>query len=644
MGLRASVRSHDLTLGFLPCGQSADLGAVAPRLREGRVEGLRRRVHLLREAGGRRRRGEPDRPPRRALLRDPQPLPVHERPPDGRPLRARRRDPGDRRRDDRRDDGARPAGRSASSTTSTSRRASTSASTRAASPGAGVEHHIHMHVVPRWGGDTNFMPVLGDTRVMPQTLEDSYAALVGKFDVTERCIDARPGIFKAYDIRGLYGAEMDGEINYLIGRAFAQVLGDAARQADARELRIGLGRDMRLQAPEMARPAARRASSPRAPTSSTPGWSAPRCSISSSARASSTAARWSPPRTTPRPTPGVKLVREGALALSGDAGIGEIRDLMIGAGLGEPPGGGAVEAVDVYDDFQRHVARDRSTRSKIEPLKVVVDGGNGMAGPMVGPAARAPRPRPGRDLLGARRRVPRPRAEPAAAREPPVHHRPRPRRGRRPRDRLGRRRRPLLLHRRHAATSSTATSSPRCSPARCSPSSRARRSSTTSAPAAPSPDTVASAGGTSLVNRVGHAFFKSAMREHGAAFGGEVSGHYYFRDFWCADSGTIPALLVLELLSRRGATALGAGRRAARPLLHLRRDQLRGRRSRGEDGGDRRRPRRRRDHAGSTASRSTTPTGTSTSARRTPSRCCASTSSRWSRARTWRRSATRSSA
>ncbi len=47
--------------------------------------------------------------------------------------------------------------------------------------GAGVEHHIHMHVVPRWGGDTNFMPVLADTRVMPQTLEQSYEALAGKF-------------------------------------------------------------------------------------------------------------------------------------------------------------------------------------------------------------------------------------------------------------------------------------------------------------------------------------------------------------------------------------------------------------------------------------------------------------------------------
>ena len=75
------------------------------------------------------------------------------------------------------------------------------------------------------------------------------------------------------------------------------------------------------------------------------------------------------------------------------------------------------------------------------------------------------------------------------------------------------------------------------------------------------PDTVARLGGTPYVNRVGHAFFKLGMREHGGAFGGEVSGHYYFREFWCADSGTIPALLVLELLSmesRRLSELVGA--------------------------------------------------------------------------------------
>ena len=67
-------------------------------------------------------------------------------------------------------------------------------------------------------------------------------------------------------------------------------------------------------------------------------------------------------------------------------------------------------------------------------------------------------------------------------------------------------------------------------------------------------DVVEAAGGRALVNRVGHAFFKTRLREEGAAFGGEVSGHYYFRDFYCADSGAIPALLVLELLSTRGRT------------------------------------------------------------------------------------------
>ena len=65
------------------------------------------------------------------------------------------------------------------------------------------------------------------------------------------------------------------------------------------------------------------------------------------------------------------------------------------------------------------------------------------------------------------------------------------------------------------------------------------------------PDLVAADGGRSDLSRVGHAFFKQRMREEGAVFGGEVSGHYYFRDFWNADSGTIPALLMLELLSRR---------------------------------------------------------------------------------------------
>ncbi|MBA3383351.1 MAG: phosphomannomutase/phosphoglucomutase, partial [Actinobacteria bacterium] len=66
------------------------------------------------------------------------------------------------------------------------------------------------------------------------------------------------------------------------------------------------------------------------------------------------------------------------------------------------------------------------------------------------------------------------------------------------------------------------------------------------------PDTIERAGGVALVNRVGHAYIKHRMREEGAVFGGEVSGHYYFRDFTQADSGVVPFLLLLELISKRG--------------------------------------------------------------------------------------------
>ncbi len=71
-------------------------------------------------------------------------------------------------------------------------------------------------------------------------------------------------------------------------------------------------------------------------------------------------------------------------------------------------------------------------------------------------------------------------------------------------------------------------------------------------------------GGTSLMNRVGHAFFKRRMRETNAIFGGEVTGHYYFRDNFYADNGFIPALLILELMSKKGQSLQRSARAAAR--------------------------------------------------------------------------------
>src|SRR5207253_7702832 len=66
------------------------------------------------------------------------------------------------------------------------------------------------------------------------------------------------------------------------------------------------------------------------------------------------------------------------------------------------------------------------------------------------------------------------------------------------------------------------------------------------------PETIERAGGVPLINRVGHAFIKHRMRQEDAVFAGEVSGHYYFRDFYSADSGVVPFLLMLELISRKG--------------------------------------------------------------------------------------------
>jgi phosphomannomutase len=81
-------------------------------------------------------------------------------------------------------------------------------------------------------------------------------------------------------------------------------------------------------------------------------------------------------------------------------------------------------------------------------------------------------------------------------------------------------------------------------------------------------DTIRKAGGTPLENRVGHAFIKARMRKEGAVFAGEVSGHYYFRDFYVCDTGMVPALVMLELISRSG-TSLSELLRPYRERYHI---------------------------------------------------------------------------
>src|SRR3954464_3275248 len=190
---------------------------------------------------------------------------------------------------------------------------------------------------------------------------------------------APPEIFKAYDVRGLYGDQIDGDVAEAVGRAFARVLADLAGRP-AGELRIGLGRDMRLTAPELA--ARYRdgmvAEGARVLDAGMVGTEMLYYLVGSrdlDGGLMCTASH------NPKAYTGAKLVERGAVALAGDSGIGELHRL-IEAGLPEigshPPG--SHEKIDIYADFQRDALKFIDP-AKVKPLKVVVDGGNGMAGP-----------------------------------------------------------------------------------------------------------------------------------------------------------------------------------------------------------------------------------------------------------------------
>jgi phosphomannomutase len=356
-----------------------------------------------------------------------------------------------------------------------------------------------------------------------------------------------PDIFKAYDIRGIYGEQIDGEVAEQIGRAFAHVLAGLAGKPLS-QLRVGLGRDMRLSAPELA-------------ARYREGLLAEGASVIDAGMVGTemlyflvgsrgldgglmcTASH------NPKPYTGAKLVREGAIALTGDAGIRDIQR-AIADGLGPAPGGGSFEEVDVAGDFRAAVMRFIDPAA-VAPLRVVVDGGNGMAGPMVGPLLE----QLGLDLVTTYW---------TPDGEFPDHEP-----------------NPLLEENRRFIVDKVRETGADLGIAwdgdadRCffiddtgrfvdgdfltavlaehllvkDPGGSILYDIRASRAVA---DVVARAGGVAHANRVGHAFFKTRMRDEGAIFGGEVSGHYYFHEFFNADSGTIPALLVLEKLSVEG--------------------------------------------------------------------------------------------
>jgi phosphomannomutase len=359
---------------------------------------------------------------------------------------------------------------------------------------------------------------------------------------------AVPGeIFKAYDIRGLHGEHIDADLAEQIGRAFVRVLGQLVGKSPG-ELRIGLGRDMRLTAPELAARyrAGMMAEGAHVLDAGMVGTEMLYFLVGSRRLDGGLMCTASH---NPKAYTGAKLVREGAIALTGDQGIRDIHH-AIEEGLGAAPGGGSFEEVDVADDFHAAALRFIDPNA-VEPLKVVVDGGNGMAGPMVGP-------------LLDRLRLDLVTTYWTPDGEFPDHEP-----------------NPLLEENRRFIVDKVRETGADLGIAwdgdadRCffiddtgrfvdgdfltavlaehllakAPGASILYDIRASRAVA---DVVARAGGVAHANRVGHAFFKTRMRDEGAIFGGEVSGHYYFHDFYNADSGTIPALLVLEKLSVEG--------------------------------------------------------------------------------------------
>ena len=352
-----------------------------------------------------------------------------------------------------------------------------------------------------------------------------------------------PAIFKAYDVRGLYPSEINEDAARLIARGFVSYLGAK---------RIAVSRDMRLSSPAIARAFIEGATEQGADVVDY-GMMGTDMMYFAVARDGLDGGVQITASHNPGEYNGIKMVRREAFPLSGEAGINDVRDMLAAGKLpASAARRGSVTTMNVIDDYVKHVMSFIDP-SIIKPFNVVLDAGSGMAGVI------APRLFDGlpcrvtklcfdvdgsfpnheanplieenrRDIV---ERVMRDKADIGIAWDGDA-------------DRcffidgdgefiagdfvtalLGEA--ALLKH-----PGAKIVYDVRASYA--------------------VKDTAARLGGTALMNRVGHAFFKQRMREEGAIFGGEVTGHYYFRDYFYADNGFIPALLILELMSRKGQT------------------------------------------------------------------------------------------
>jgi len=353
-----------------------------------------------------------------------------------------------------------------------------------------------------------------------------------------------PKVFKAYDIRGVYPSELDEDGAYAIGRAYVEVFEPKA---------VAVGYDMRLSSPTMAEAVTRGAAAGGAEVVDIGmvGTEMLYFAVGELTLDGGVAVTASH---NPKEFTGMKIVRRGALPVGGDSGLLDIRDRALalsgharGHDRGQTPA--VARKVDVYPAFVERVLSFIDLEA-LKPLRVVIDAANGMAGAMLPPLLdRLP--------IGAV----------CCFFEPDgsfPNHEPNP---------LLPENRAFIVAKVREEQADLGVAydgdADRCffvddtgefvpgdfvtallAAAMLENASGEKVIYDVRASRAV-PETIERAGGVPLVNRVGHAFIKQRMRKEDALFAGEVSAHYYFRDFSQADTGVVPFLLMLQLLSRR---------------------------------------------------------------------------------------------
>lgn len=351
-----------------------------------------------------------------------------------------------------------------------------------------------------------------------------------------------PSIFKAYDIRGIYPDQIDEDGAYAIGRAYATFL---------EPVRVAVGRDMRTMAPSISDALIRGLCDAGVDVDDI-GMVGTEVLYHAVASGELDGGIHVTASHNPAQYIGMKVVRRGALPVGLDTGLDKVRDLARADGndAGGSRVGTRVEA-DVIESWQQRVMQflDPAT---ISPMTVVLDAGNGLGGAMIDPLL---------ELLPSLT-VHRYNFTPDGTFP---NHEPNP---------LLPENRAFVIDRvrEHGADLGIAWDgdADRCFfiddrgefvPGDFITALLARRELQRHPGSSilydvrasrAVPDTIEACGGIALPSRVGHAFIKQRMRAEGSVFAGEISGHYYFRDYYGVDTGIVPALIMLQLVSDHG--------------------------------------------------------------------------------------------